>query len=390
MTRTHVYTLTLVGFILGLLLATLWLGGEQPVYAQQPLPEGQAFVQAPTGTAFTYQGRLLDNGQPMDGVPCRFVFTLWDAETGGSDLGTQDAVATLRNGYFAVELDFGQDVFSGEARWLSVRVRCPEPQGPWQDLQGRIPIRPAPYAMYAQRAGTVIPGATVKDTSGNKVGIYAQSGQDWVPPLSVALQTGGLWGDSQVNNGVIGTSERGNGLYGYSQYGKALYADGDAHVEGTLTWKAKTSYISLSPAAFQPSVNGLAFENNGYALRNYGTQQEVWVASVQLPHGARVKEISGCWKDASDDDASLSLVRRPLASPTNSVIDPADTMASVTSRGSKTTNIAGCFSDDTVSYNQVDNSNYSYYLVMTLPPTNYGNLLEFYGMQIMYEVNAPY
>ena len=390
MTRQRVYGLLFVAFTIALLVATAFYSRVSPAYAQQPVPEGQAIVPAAVGTAFTYQGRLLGSGgEPVNGVPCRFIFTLWDAETGGNNLGGVDEVVVPRNGYFSVDIDFGQNVFTGDPRWMSVRVRCPEPQGSWEELQGRIPIRPAPYAMFAQQARALLPGAVIRDTSGSKVGLYAQSGLDWTPPLFIATKVGGIWGDSQSNDGVIGTSRYGNGLYGYSETGKALYADGDAHVEGVLTWKAKTSYLSLTAAAFRPSEASLTYENIGYYLRNLGSQTAYWFASVQLPQGARVKQLVVCWKDGSDEDASVGLVRRSLGEAPLSGAQP-ETIAGVVSRGSRNTVIEECRVDDTIDAPEVDNSQYGYYLYLQLPPQNYGNQMEFYGVQIQYEVEAPY
>ena len=43
--------------------------------------------QTPLGTAFTYQGQLKQNGQPVNG-PTDLVFNLYDDPTAGSLLGT--------------------------------------------------------------------------------------------------------------------------------------------------------------------------------------------------------------------------------------------------------------------------------------------------------------
>ena len=70
---------------------------------------------APLGTAFTYQGRLIDANQPADGW-YDFKFKLFDdanTVTGnqvGSDFNTPDI--DLIDGYFLVELDFGPDIFT--------------------------------------------------------------------------------------------------------------------------------------------------------------------------------------------------------------------------------------------------------------------------------------
>src|SRR5262245_34924480 len=79
---------------------------------------------APLGTAFTYQGRLDVDGGPANGY-YDFTFTLYDALTGGSTVGsalTQTAVV-VNNGLFTTTLDFGNSIFTGDARWLEINVR---------------------------------------------------------------------------------------------------------------------------------------------------------------------------------------------------------------------------------------------------------------------------
>src|SRR5262245_32237581 len=73
-------------------------------------------------TAFTYQGRLDEGGNPANGS-YDLRFTLHDAVTAGSQAGDpQTNSATLvSNGLFTVTLDFG-DQFSGN-RWLEIKVR---------------------------------------------------------------------------------------------------------------------------------------------------------------------------------------------------------------------------------------------------------------------------
>lgn len=76
------------------------------------------------GTAFTYQGKLTDGGQPAHGL-FDFRFAIFDSAGGGSAVGgplTNSAVA-VSNGLFTTALDFGGGVFTGEASWLEIVVR---------------------------------------------------------------------------------------------------------------------------------------------------------------------------------------------------------------------------------------------------------------------------
>ena len=105
-------------------------------------------IAAPLGTAFMYQGRLTDQGNPASGM-YDFVFELYDASSNGSLLGTETKNGILVNdGYFHVELDYGSNAFIGDARWLEISVR-PASSGGFAPLSPRQPLTPTPYALYA-------------------------------------------------------------------------------------------------------------------------------------------------------------------------------------------------------------------------------------------------
>jgi len=78
------------------------------------------------GTAFTYQGQLKKTDVPINDA-VDFEFTLWDALTGGVQIGVVDTHPSVNvvNGVFTIELDFGSDAFTGDARWLEVTVTYP-------------------------------------------------------------------------------------------------------------------------------------------------------------------------------------------------------------------------------------------------------------------------
>jgi len=106
---------------------------------------------APVGTAFTYQGRLLDANIPAD-RPYDFQFTLYDDPNGdiqkGNTINKNDV--DVIDGYFTVQLDFGSGVFDGNERWLKIGVRPSEANDPtYTALSPRQKVTPAPYAMYA-------------------------------------------------------------------------------------------------------------------------------------------------------------------------------------------------------------------------------------------------
>ncbi|HET9316919.1 MAG TPA: hypothetical protein VFQ51_15105 [Vicinamibacteria bacterium] len=110
---------------------------------------GVVSAQTPVGTAFTYQGRLTDGGNPATGS-YDFRFTLFDAAAGGAAVGspvTANGVAVAQ-GLFASVLDFGPAAFAGQARWVQVEVR-PAGGGTYTALAPRQPLTPAPYSLFS-------------------------------------------------------------------------------------------------------------------------------------------------------------------------------------------------------------------------------------------------
>jgi trimeric autotransporter adhesin len=99
------------------------------------------------GTGFTYQGQLIASGDPYSGT-CDFLFGLYDAETSGTGGGMLGMYyVPVNNGLFTVQLDFGENVFQGDARWLEISVRCPAESGTYTLLAPRQSITPVPYAL---------------------------------------------------------------------------------------------------------------------------------------------------------------------------------------------------------------------------------------------------
>ena len=110
---------------------------------------------APMGTAFTYQGRLIDANGPADGQ-YDFEFRLYadpvlnSYQIGGTvDINDLDVI----DGYFTVLLDFGNNAFTGNARWLEVGVRPGDSEDRVTRLSPRHEVTPTPYAIYAENTG---------------------------------------------------------------------------------------------------------------------------------------------------------------------------------------------------------------------------------------------
>ena len=116
-----------------------------------------AWARSPVGSAFTYQGQLTRNGSPFTGS-LDMSFSLWDALAAGNQIATVSIVGVdVADGLFTLPLDFGNGVFSGDARWLEITVGGPDNP---TTLVPRQSITPAPYA-------TAIPGVYSRPSTDN-------------------------------------------------------------------------------------------------------------------------------------------------------------------------------------------------------------------------------
>ncbi len=180
------------------------------------LPLANAVAQ---GTAFTYQGRLNDNGSPATGT-YDFRFTAHDS-SGGPNVVAGPVTATtvsVSGGLFTVVLDFGAGVFTGPARWLQIEVRTNGSVN-FVALTPRQPLTPTPYAIHAGTASNVVNGAVVKSLNNLKDNVTLAAGANvTLTPsgntLTIAAtggaggETNSLWSrngaDAYYNAGNIG------------------------------------------------------------------------------------------------------------------------------------------------------------------------------------------
>jgi len=108
-------------------------------------------------TAFSYQGKLLDGGNPADGN-YDLQFKLFDTATVGT--GTQQgSTVTVSNvtvtaGMFTVQLDFGAAVFPGANRFLEIAVKQTG-ASTFLTLSPRQGVAAIPYAIHTQNADSL-------------------------------------------------------------------------------------------------------------------------------------------------------------------------------------------------------------------------------------------
>jgi hypothetical protein len=206
----------------------------------------------PMDYAFTYQGRLLDGGAPAEG-DYDFEFTLYDHPDAGSEvaepISKEDQAVDY--GLFTLTLDFGNDVFTGDARWLKIGVRPWDSTGAYTYLTPRQELTPAPYALallglWTQQnatspnlvggySGNSVEPGTIGATIGgggaslneNEVldsfgtiggGLFNQAGSDDADPTSAKIATVG-GGDSNTASGFGATVAGGRWNQATAAYG---------------------------------------------------------------------------------------------------------------------------------------------------------------------------
>lgn len=159
------------------------------------------------GTAFTYQGRLDDSGQPANGL-YDFRAQVYNRATPGEP-GDALVSSTLTfttvpvtNGLFSLTLDFGAGPFNGEARWLLLAVRTNGAPG-YQTLLPRQPVTPTPYAIRAANLSGAIPANQV---TGTLATASLPTGGNWALTSTLTLDSTTLAIDPVNNRVGIGTS----------------------------------------------------------------------------------------------------------------------------------------------------------------------------------------
>lgn len=388
-------------FKLLLALGLILVLGAGSSLAQEATVAGPAGADAAVGTAFTYQGLLIQGANPVAGL-CDFQFSLWDAASGGAQVGSTQSQANvaLANGAFDAPLDFGAAAFQGESRYLQIAVRCPAGSGAYTTLSGRVALTAAPYALSLR------PGASIQSTGSalnlsssaasgfaltvvatGTTAIYGQGGAATGAGVA-GFNTNGATtasGVSGINGGygmgVFGQTASGHGVHGKATNlaeGYGVYSEGNTYVDGELSWKGKTGYVSVPAAAFVPASHSNMYTNWGNVLYPANMTSRYYYAAVQLPHGAVVTRVMFGWSDVSGDYKGVCYLYR------SNMTGGGDTLATV-----ETTGQAGVGSSNTatIANATVNNAQYTYYVGWDLQGA--GDV-QGYGVVIEYTFYEPY
>ncbi len=156
---------------------------------------------AVTPSAFTYQGRLLENGVSAQGAH-DLKFSLFGDGTDGAPLAaslTNTAVA-ISNGVFTTTLDFGVDALTGAISWLEIAVRPGNSNGEFTILNPRQKLTPSPYSIFTLKAASLSGSLPDSQLSTNVARLDTE--QTFRNTVTFA---GGIRGDGSALSNVVAT-----------------------------------------------------------------------------------------------------------------------------------------------------------------------------------------
>ncbi len=159
---------------------------------------------AHASTAFTYQGQLRDSSGAVTST-CDMIFDLYDAASAGSPVSTQNTQNNVNviDGFFTVQLDFGDTAFDGNERFLEIAVKC----GNDTDFTalGRQSINPSPHASFAKS----VPWKGIIDAPITLATLSCSDGQ-----VAKWNETSDTWECADASTGSLTGVTAGSGLTG--------------------------------------------------------------------------------------------------------------------------------------------------------------------------------
>jgi hypothetical protein len=206
-------------------------------------------------TAFTFQGRLDDNGTPAHGN-YDLQLKLFNTATVGS--GTQVGSTLIRSaipvtsGAFTVELDFGANAFPGADRFLEVGVKPAGSSAAYSILSPRQPITPTPYALHSLDATAATHATTSTTATTATTATNATSATNSTKLGGVAANQYVLTTDSRLSNPRAPTAGSAN----YIQNGTAQQPSSNFNISGNGTLLGKLSVGQATPNTYPFSVVG--------------------------------------------------------------------------------------------------------------------------------------
>jgi hypothetical protein len=269
---------------------------EGAVRAGTESAAGPAAPEVIASPAIAYQGQLKLGGALVNDT-CDMAFRLYDAAAAGNQVGS--AISTtlgVNNGLFTSALNFGTSAFTGDARWLEIRVRCPSGVGAHVTLSPRQQLYGAPYAL------TLRPGATISGTTTNL--LVAENYGSGRSAYFWNQASGSAAIRAQNDNsawGVYALSTSGVGVEGISTFGTGVIGRREA-TTGTLPAIAgysdsASSYAvavlgqinPTSAGASSAAIRGINNSTTGLGIGVWGSQDgSGWGVYGESPSGRGV------------------------------------------------------------------------------------------------------
>ena len=194
---------------------------RRPIVLMIALALLNAGVALAQSTAFTYQGKLTDNGNPATGF-FDLSFKLFDSPTvgSGSQQGATVALSNVAvsNGTFSVQLDFGacQSCFDGLNRFLEIGIK-PAGASTFTTLEPRQALTASPYAIKSLSAA-VADGLSVTCvncvTSSQIASVNGSAVNGAIPVASVPSGSGSYIQNTTTEQGAANFNISGNGTAG--------------------------------------------------------------------------------------------------------------------------------------------------------------------------------
>lgn len=175
-------------------ITSLHIGAQAYALSSHTFPFDNLQVQNPSDNGFLYQGRLMDAGNPADGL-YDLRFALYEGPNAAPDHQIGDTFFAedidILDGYFTTELDFGSEVFGGEARWLEIAVRTWDSADPndYVSLSPLQSITPTPYALYSRTAAHAETAAYAETASPDNDWIVSGDDMYSMPSGNVGIGT---------------------------------------------------------------------------------------------------------------------------------------------------------------------------------------------------------
>jgi hypothetical protein len=259
------------------------------------------------GTAFTYQGNLSDGGRPANGS-YDLQFTIYDSATNGTNVSvTITNLATgVSNGLFTLNLDFGNGIFSGPARWLEIGVRSNGNTGSFAVLAPRQALAPSPYAITAATVSGAVPASQLTGTLASPLlgGVYtgavlfSNAANSFVGDASgvTNVQASKLTGAVQIPNGGTGQTTASAALSALGGFSLSS----NNNVTGQVETFSNLNTLTFPGFAYSVTPNGTNLYMSNFVLLRFGTGGSVYnnpghgpADEVQFTFGSRVAILPG-------------------------------------------------------------------------------------------------